>query len=98
MTKKSVTKNEDSLQDKKFEAVKLAMEQITKAYGAGAIMKMGEKAVDMKVEAIPTGCLPLDLALGVGGLPRGRVTEIFGPEASGKTTVCLHVIAEAQKM
>jgi recombination protein RecA len=60
-------------------------------------MKMGERT-DMDVDVIPTGCLPLDVALGVGGLPRGRVTEIFGPEASGKTTLCLHVIAEAQKM
>jgi len=86
-----------NLQSKKFEAVRLAMEQITKAYGEGAIMKMGEKRADMTVEVIPTGCLPLDIALGVGGLPRGRVTEIFGPEASGKTTVALHVVAEAQK-
>jgi recombination protein RecA len=86
-----------NLQSKKFEAVRLAMEQITKAYGEGAIMKMGEKRADMTVDVIPTGCLPLDIALGVGGLPRGRVTEIFGPEASGKTTVALHVVAEAQK-
>lgn len=81
-----------------MEAVKLAMEQITKAYGDGAIMKMGDKGADMKIEVVPTGCLPLDIALGVGGLPRGRITEIFGPEASGKTTICLHVIAEAQKL
>jgi len=86
------------LQSKKLEAVRLAMEQITKAYGEGAIMKMGDKKADMAIEVIPTGCLPLDIALGVGGLPRGRVTEIFGPEASGKTTVALHVVAEAQKL
>jgi recombination protein RecA len=98
MTKKPITDNSNTLKDKKFEAVKLAMEQITKAYGSGAIMKMGEKGTDMDIESIPTGCLPLDIALGVGGLPRGRITEIFGPEASGKTTVCLHVIAEAQKL
>jgi len=85
-------------QSQKNEAVRVAMEQITKAFGDGAIMKMGAKQADMSIEVIPTGCLPLDIALGVGGLPRGRVTEIFGPEASGKTTVCLHVIAEAQKM
>jgi len=85
-------------QNQKNEAVRVAMEQITKAFGDGAIMKMGAKQADMSIEVIPTGCLPLDIALGVGGLPRGRVTEIFGPEASGKTTVCLHVIAEAQKM
>lgn len=82
----------------RLEAVKLAMEQITKAYGAGAIMTMGDRTADMTVEVIPTGCLPLDIALGVGGLPRGRITEIFGPEASGKTTICLHLIAEAQKL
>lgn len=87
-----------NIQEKKIEAVKIAMEQITKAFGAGAIMKMGEKKADMSIEVIPTGCLPLDIALGVGGLPRGRITEIFGPEASGKTTVCLHLIAEAQKL
>jgi len=85
-------------QSQKNEAIRVAMEQITKAYGDGAIMKMGEKSADMSVEVVPTGCLPLDIALGVGGLPRGRVTEIFGPEASGKTTVCLHVVAEAQKL
>jgi recombination protein RecA len=85
-------------QNQKNEAIRVAMEQITKAYGDGAIMKMGEKRADMSVEVIPTGCLPLDIALGVGGIPRGRVSEIFGPEASGKTTVCLHVIAEAQKL
>jgi recombination protein RecA len=85
-------------QSQKNEAIRVAMEQITKAYGDGAIMKMGEKQADMSIDVVPTGCLPIDIALGVGGLPRGRVTEIFGPEASGKTTVCLHVIAEAQKM
>ncbi|MDD2225051.1 MAG: recombinase RecA [Candidatus Shapirobacteria bacterium] len=85
-------------QSQKNEAIRVAMEQITKAYGDGAIMKMGEKQADMSIDIVPTGCLPLDIALGVGGLPRGRVTEIFGPEASGKTTLCLHVIAEAQKM
>ncbi|HOZ81223.1 MAG TPA: recombinase RecA, partial [Candidatus Woesebacteria bacterium] len=98
-TKTSIATSAGSnLQSKKMEAVKLAVEMINKEYGAGAIMKMGEKSADMKVEIIPTGCLPLDLALGVGGLPRGRVTEIFGPEASGKTTLCLHVVAEAQKL
>jgi recombination protein RecA len=85
-----------NIQDQRLQAVKIAMEQIEKQYGKGAIMRLGERG-NVKVESIPTGCLPLDLALGVGGIPRGRVTEIFGPEASGKTTVCLHVIAEAQK-
>lgn len=96
-TDKTSTPN-SSLQSKKFEAVKLAMEQITKQYGEGSIMKMGDKKSEMIIDVVPTGCLPLDIALGVGGLPRGRVTEIFGPEASGKTTVALHVIAEAQKL
>lgn len=96
--KKTAPINTASVQDKKLEAVKIAMQQITKAYGDGAIMKMGDKKLDMTTEVIPTGCLPLDVALGVGGLPRGRITEIFGPEASGKTTVCLHLIAEAQKL
>lgn len=95
--KSVISRTNSSLQDKKGEAVRLAMEQITKAYGEGAIMKMGDRT-DMDIEVIPTGCLTLDIALGVGGLPRGRVTEIFGPEASGKTTLALHVIAEAQKM
>ena len=95
----TVKKNTDSsLQSKKLEAVKLAMEQITKTYGEGSIMRMGDSAANAKVEVVPTGILPLDIALGVGGLPRGRVTEIFGPEASGKTTLCLHVIKEAQKL
>lgn len=92
----TVSTSSGSLQSKKLEAVRLAMEQITKSYGEGAIMKMGDKQADMKIEVVPTGCLPLDIALGVGGLPRGRVTEIFGPEASGKTTLCLHVIKQAQ--
>lgn len=81
----------------RLEAVKLAMEQIQKQYGQGAIMKMGENQIVKNVPVIPTGCLSLDRALGVGGIPKGRVTEIYGPEASGKTTLCLHVIAEAQK-
>ena len=95
---KKSKKNTAPPSSNKLEAVKMAMEQITKAYGAGAIMKMGEKAGEMKIDVIPTGCLPVDIALGVGGLPRGRITEIFGPEASGKTTLCLHVVAEAQKL
>ena len=84
--------------EQKNEAIRLAMEQITKAYGTGSIMKMGERRADMSIEVISTGCMPVDIALGIGGLPRGRITEIFGPEASGKTTLCLHVIAEAQKL
>jgi len=97
-TSQKSTSGSSNIQDKKMEAVRLAMEQITKNYGTGSIMLMGDKKADMSIDIIPTGCLPLDIALGVGGLPRGRVSEIFGPEASGKTTVCLHLIAEAQKL
>ncbi len=74
-----------------------ALTDITKRYGEGSIMRMGE-AHHMTVEAIPTGSLSLDIALGVGGIPRGRITEIFGPESSGKTTICQHIVAEAQKL
>jgi recombination protein RecA len=85
--------------DEKIQAIKVAMEQIEKQYGKGSIMKLGEAPADrLRVDIIPTGSIALDLALGVGGLPRGRIVEIFGPEASGKTTLALHVIAEAQKM
>lgn len=83
---------------KKLAAVKMAMEQIEKQYGKGAIMKLGGKAEVKKVNVIPTGSMALDIALGVGGLPRGRVAEVYGPEYSGKTTLVLHVLAEAQKM
>ncbi len=81
----------------KADALNEALLQIEKQYGKGAIMKLGE-ASNQKVDVIPTGCLTLDLALGIGGVPRGRVIEIYGPESSGKTTVSLHIIAEAQKM
>jgi recombination protein RecA len=83
--------------DKKLAAVRMAMEQIQKQYGKGAIMKLGDGTGAKRAEAIPTGCFSLDMALGVGGLPRGRVVEVYGPEASGKTTLALHVIAEAQR-
>src|SRR3972149_5100145 len=82
----------------KLVAIKLAMEQIEKQYGKGSIMKLGDRSDGrFKVDVIPTGSIAIDLALGVGGLPRGRIVEIYGPEASGKTTLALHVIAEAQK-
>jgi recombination protein RecA len=74
-----------------------AISSITKAYGEGSIMRLGDARAQMKIDVIPTGALSVDLALGVGGLPRGRVIEIFGPESSGKTTLMLHVIANAQK-
>lgn len=82
----------------RLQAIKLAMDQIEKQYGSGSIMRLGEKsASERNIDVIPTGSVALDLALGVGGLPRGRIIEIYGPEASGKTTLALHVIAEAQK-
>lgn len=83
--------------DQKLQAIKIAMEQIEKQFGKGSIMKLGGKEGRLAVEVIPTGSIALDLALGVGGFPRGRIVEIYGPEASGKTTVALHCIAEAQK-
>ena len=83
--------------DAKKQAIITAISQIEKAYGKGSIMKMGEQVGKFSVDVIPTGCIPIDLALGVGGLPRGRIVEIFGPEASGKTTLTLSVIAQAQK-
>jgi len=81
----------------KEKALELAISQIEKRFGKGSVMKLGESVVVSSVEAIPTGSLGLDMALGVGGIPRGRITEIFGPEGSGKTTLGQHVIAEAQK-
>ena len=81
----------------KEKAVELAIEQIERQYGKGSIMKLGEAPARVPGDAIPTGALALDLALGIGGIPRGRVTEIFGSEASGKTTLAQHIIAEAQK-
>ena len=82
--------------DKK-EALAAAMKQIEKDFGKGSIMRLGDDATRMDVKAVSTGILPLDVALGIGGLPRGRITEIYGPEAGGKTTVTLHMIAEVQK-
>ena len=81
----------------KKKALDQAFKQIEKKYGKGSIMKMGE-APRMAIDAIPTGAVNLDIALGIGGLPRGRVIEIYGPESSGKTTLALHVISEAQKL
>ncbi|MFC1679407.1 recombinase RecA [Elusimicrobiota bacterium] len=83
--------------DDKSKALGLAMAQIEKAYGREAIMRLGDKPGKIRVESIPTGALSLDLALGVGGVPRGRVVEIYGPESSGKTTLALHIVAQAQK-
>ena len=85
------------MNEEKKKALNLAIAQIEKSYGKGAIMKMGPDAPHVRVECIPTGAINLDAAIGVGGIPRGRVTEIYGPESSGKTTLCLHVVANAQK-
>jgi len=82
----------------KIKALEMALNQIEKQFGKGSIMKLGEAAAKMNVEVIPTGALSIDIALGVGGIPRGRVVEIYGPESSGKTTVALHILAEAQKL
>ncbi len=85
-----------SEKEAKLKALKLTLDKLDKTYGKGAVMKMGDSAIE-EVEVIPTGSLGLDLALGVGGYPKGRVVEIYGPESSGKTTLTLHAIAEAQK-
>ena len=81
----------------KQKALDAALAQIEKSYGKGAVMKLGDTNA-MAVEAVPTGSLSLDLALGVGGVPKGRIVEIYGPESSGKTTVALHMVAEVQKL
>lgn len=89
--------NASASTSQRLAAINMAMEQIQRQYGKGSIMKFGDATEKMAIEVIPTGSLALDLALGVGGLPRGRIIEVYGPEASGKTTLCLSVIAEAQK-
>jgi recombination protein RecA len=92
-----MTEDKDEKQDSRKRAIETALSQIEKQFGKGAIMKMGQKGAAVKVAAIPTGSIAFDLSLGIGGFPRGRVVEVFGPEATGKTTLGLHVIAEAQK-
>jgi recombination protein RecA len=84
-------------QEEKKKALNLAIAQIEKSCGKGSIMKMGADAAKVRIDVIPTGAINLDAAIGVGGIPRGRVTEIYGPESSGKTTLCLHVVANAQR-
>jgi len=90
--------NKAKMTTEKEKALELVITHIEKRFGKGSIMKLGEATAMAHVEAIPTGSLALDLALGVGGIPRGRITEIFGPESSGKTTLAQHIIAEAQKL
>ena len=84
--------------NEKMKVLDAVLLQIEKQYGKGSIMRLGDEAGKTEIDVIPTGCLSLDIALGIGGLPRGRIIEIYGPESSGKTTVALHAIAEAQKM
>ncbi|MBO5387870.1 MAG: recombinase RecA [Lachnospiraceae bacterium] len=84
--------------EERLKALDAALAQIEKQYGKGSVMKLGDKSANMNIEVVPTGSLSLDLALGLGGMPKGRVIEIYGPESSGKTTVALHVVAEVQKM
>src|SRR5512144_648938 len=88
---------ESSMEDGRRAVLDKAVGDIIKRYGDGSIMRLGE-AHGMQTETIPTGSLSLDIALGVGGVPRGRITEIYGPESSGKTTLCQHIVAEAQKL
>ncbi len=86
------------LSDERKKALNLAIAQIEKTVGKGSIMRMGSDSAKVRVDAISTGALNLDAAVGVGGIPRGRITEIYGPESSGKTTIALHVAANAQKL
>ena len=96
-TKDAKETKERDVKDEKRKALELALSQIEKQYGRGSIMRMGDREVSADIPVIPTGSISLDAALGVGGIPRGRVIEIFGPESSGKTTLALHVISESQK-
>lgn len=97
MAKKTKILDYNAETEGKEQALKLALKQIEKAFGEGSVMKLGGKA-DLSIETVPTGCLSLDLALGIGGIPKGRITEVFGPESSGKTTLALHIVAEVQKL
>ena len=85
------------ISEEKQKALEAALGNIEKQFGKGSVMKLGDSSSHMQVEAVPTGCLSLDIALGVGGVPKGRIVEIYGPESSGKTTVALHMVAEVQK-
>ena len=84
------------VKEEKQKALDAALAQIEKQFGKGSVMKLGDKGANMQIETIPTGCLSLDLALGLGGIPKGRIIEVYGPESSGKTTVALHMVAEVQ--
>ena len=97
MARKKNEQVDDSVNQARNAALDKALGDITKRFGDGTVMRLGD-AHQLRVDAIPTGSLSLDIALGVGGIPRGRVTEIYGPESSGKTTICQHIVAEAQQM
>ena len=97
MAKEDKYKEINAVKNDKLNALDAAISQIEKQYGKGSIMKLGDNSAHMNVETIPTGSLSLDIALGLGGLPKGRIIEIYGPESSGKTTVALHAVAEVQK-
>ena len=86
------------LKSDRRQALELAISQIERQFGKGAVMRLGDRGAFDAVPVIPTGSIALDIALGIGGIPRGRVSEIFGPESSGKTTLALHIIAEAQRL
>src|ERR1700750_2462179 len=93
-----LVERDDRQERERQKAVELAVGQIEKQFGKGSIMRLGQKGAIQPIDAIPTGAISIDFALGVGGVPRGRVVEIYGPESSGKTTLALQVIAEAQKL
>lgn len=97
VSKEPVTRIDADNKSERLKTLDTALSQIEKKFGKGSVMKLGESMVNLNVEAIPTGSISLDIALGIGGIPRGRVVEVYGPESSGKTTVTLHMVAEVQK-
>lgn len=97
MAKDSKVTNYNLDKDEKMKALEAALGQIEKSYGKGAVMRLGDSSANMNIETVPTGSLSLDIALGLGGIPKGRIVEVYGPESSGKTTVALHMVAEVQK-
>ena len=98
MAKQPSRKQSNNPAQRRRDDLDRALEQITKDYGKGAIMRLGDDDAILNVSAVPTGALALDIALGIGGIPRGRVTEIYGPESAGKSTLAQHIIAESQRL
>ena len=94
---KVMVNNRNMNREDKLKALDAALTQIEKAYGKGSVMKLGDSGANMNIETVPTGSISLDIALGLGGVPKGRIIEVYGPESSGKTTVALHMVAEVQK-